>query len=253
MFRPRNREELRELVVRRSQEELAARERDPTNEESDTEDENKSTKEEYQPRGGSNDDALLDPVCDIDMRHNVSLDPTGTDSPNSKLSPERLSESGSPDDVKLTKKPPLVPFKTSTLSLAQDGGSIKPVRNFSSEFSTHFQPIPLSLYAEKAGFVCDGWLEKKSLRTGFWYKRYFVLAESPKFFCVLLQYGKATESVWGTIPLELKRVTPIENIGTYYLFHFLLLELFSVLTQQITSVEINRIDKYQLKVKAVFD
>ena len=124
-------------------------------------------------------------------------------------------------------RPPLAPARpitSNTVSLIQESSEsimnnysknqAKFVKDFdfqssSFDFGTNFKPEPLSVYAKSSGYIYEGFLEKKSSKTGFWLKRYFVLSESADHVCVLLQYGKAVDSVWGKIPIELKKIIPL--------------------------------------------
>jgi len=127
----------------------------------------------------------------------------------------------------IAQRPPLAPARptaSNTVSLIQES-SESIVNNFSKnqakfvkdfdfqsssfDFGTNFKPEPLSVYAKSSGYIYEGFLEKKSSKTGFWLKRYFVLSESTDHVCVLLQYGKAVDSVWGKIPIELKKIIPL--------------------------------------------
>ena len=76
----------------------------------------------------------------------------------------------------------------------------------------HYEPPPLSEFAEQCGVIVEGFLNKKSAVTGLWQQRYFVLSESATQFCVLRIFGKAVPSKWGPLPLELKRAIPIHLI-----------------------------------------
>jgi hypothetical protein len=124
-------------------------------------------------------------------------------------------------------KPPLPPTRISQVSNADNlmstqTGTMKNVGScvggvFSSErfpldFSANFQPSPLSLYAERTGYINEGWIEKRSSQTGLWLKRYLVLAECRDHVCILMQFSRAVETVWGMIPLDLRKVIPISNI-----------------------------------------
>lgn len=123
-------------------------------------------------------------------------------------------------------KPPLPPTRVSQLSntdnlmstQSQMKNAYSGVRGslygeqFPLDFSANFQPPPLSLYATRAEYIYEGWIEKRSSQTGLWLKRYLVLAESRDHVCMLMQFSRAVESVWGMIPLDLKKVIPISNI-----------------------------------------
>ena len=76
----------------------------------------------------------------------------------------------------------------------------------------HYEPPPLSEFAEQCGVIVEGFLNKKSAVTGLWQQRYFVLSESATQFCVLRIFGKAVVSKWGLLPLEQKRTIPIQLI-----------------------------------------
>jgi hypothetical protein len=76
----------------------------------------------------------------------------------------------------------------------------------------HYEPPPLSEFAEQCGVIVEGFLNKKSAVTGLWQQRYFVLSESTTQFCVLRIFGKAVVSKWGLLPLEQKRTIPIQLI-----------------------------------------
>ena len=71
-----------------------------------------------------------------------------------------------------------------------------------------------SEYAASTGLILDGWLEKKSRRTGFWVKRYYVLNESERDFCVLRTYNKCLETSWGVVPIQLKSEIALPNISS---------------------------------------
>ena len=71
-----------------------------------------------------------------------------------------------------------------------------------------------SEYAASTGLILDGWLEKKSRRTGFWIKRYYVLNESERDFCVLRTYSKCLETSWGVVPIQLKSEIALPNISS---------------------------------------
>jgi len=76
----------------------------------------------------------------------------------------------------------------------------------------HFQPPPLSDFAEACGVIVEGYLNKKSAVTGLWQKRYFVLAESSTHYCVMRIFGRAVETLWGHAPLNCKTSIPICDI-----------------------------------------
>ena len=91
---------------------------------------------------------------------------------------------------------------------------------------------PLSEFAEAAGIVYEGWLEKKSHSAGsgsnsgagggvmgaismslqLWRLRYFVLAESPSHFCELRIYKRAIDCGWGMAPVKLRAAIPVLSI-----------------------------------------
>lgn len=63
--------------------------------------------------------------------------------------------------------------------------------------------IEFSEYASNIGVIIEGWLEKKSKRTGMWIKRFYVLIESTRDFCVLRSFSKTAVTAWGEVPLTL--------------------------------------------------
>jgi hypothetical protein len=84
-----------------------------------------------------------------------------------------------------------------------------------------FQELPVNIslpkqteLAMETGIIFEGFLNKKSSSImGQWQKRYFVLKESPVYFCELHIYYQAIESLWGMIPLQLKCSIPIFDIS----------------------------------------
>jgi hypothetical protein len=84
-----------------------------------------------------------------------------------------------------------------------------------------FQELPVNIslpkqteLAMETGIIFEGFLNKKSSSIlGQWQKRYFVLKESPIYFCELHIYYQAIESLWGMIPLQLKCSIPIFDIS----------------------------------------
>lgn len=209
--RPKNREQLDTLIAERSKSGAY----NPSDNSDDDDDDN-----------DDDDDYDIDKRVDVRNFHfkvNTSLD-----GDNHQLFTNSIKTVGNSSS-----KPPLVPMKPEGFTL---GGSrdYRPMRNkdpsrsssctmevvandsqsFASihEFNLCLRLLPLSKYAHSSGFIIDGVLEKIS-RNGIWVKRYFVLTESSsKDICVLQQYGKAVESAWGNMPIDLKTITPIDAI-----------------------------------------
>jgi hypothetical protein len=126
-----------------------------------------------------------------------------------------------------------------SLSMDSEGGL-----SADHDYDAYVSLPPLSEYAERTGVIIEGWLEKKSARTGFWQKvsvkcaalmsnpclicerhrreiltslisvfqRFFVLSESSEEFCVMRIYYKTVESSWGLVPLRKKATIPIGSV-----------------------------------------
>ena len=232
--RPRNREELNALVQRRSLEGTYIPQQDEDKDE-DTSSDRLSPEVTLKDTDKRVDDNKYSTFEDMTHARDARKD--------SMLTGPNISTPESPEvvDVKwveraktvgMSSKPPLAPSHSTTLTSTAQQDNLSPstktrrdtrslaydtnVFTQTHDFTTHFQPPPRSIFAESCGFVIDSWLEKKSNSTGLWIKRYFALSESTEHLCVLLQFQRPVQSIWGPIPLELTKAIPITSIESIH-------------------------------------